>query len=233
MTTVTVEGPRTEWQPEVTVRAAQVDQESRDEGWFAGLYNETFDMVYHLARTLVRDHDTAEDIVAETYLKAWRARLSFSGKGSALSWVMAITRNCAMDHLRGRRPLVSLDVFEAIGDPEGPESDEPVLSEADAEAIRRAVTKLTPEQQQVIFLRFYEELPHDAVAARMGKSPTAIRQIQFRALVSLRRLLRGETDQPALTGGPAGERHARRAVTSCRARRPRGQAMGEGSTAAG
>jgi len=154
------------------------------------LYNETFDMVYHFARTRVRDHSTAEDIVADTYLKAWRARLNFGGRGSALSWVMAITRNCAMDHLRARRPNVSLDLFEASGDPEGPETDTPWMSEADAEAIRRAVTRLTSEQQQVVFLRFSEELPHETVAARLGKSPTAVRQIQFRALMRLRSFLR-------------------------------------------
>lgn len=175
------------------VQAEQgLDQQVRHDEWFANLYNETFDMVYHLARTLVRDNTTAEDIVADTYLKAWRARFGFSGRGSALSWIMAITRNCAMDHLRARRPNVSLDMFEAIGDPEGPATDAPWMSEADAEAIRRAVSRLTPDQQQVIYLRFYQELPHEAVAAKLGKSPTAIRQVQFRALVQLRKFLREE-----------------------------------------
>ena len=102
---------------------------------------------------------------------------------------MAITHNCAMDHLRSRRLNISLDLFDSIGDPEGPETGGPSITEADAEAIRLAITRLTPEQQQVIFLRFYQELPHEAVAAKLGKSPTAIRQIQFRALVRLRKLL--------------------------------------------
>lgn len=39
-------------------------------------------------------------------------------------------------------------------------------------------------------MRFYQELPHDAVAAKLGKSPTAIRQIQVRALMRMRKLLR-------------------------------------------
>ncbi len=176
----------------VEPRVAEIDREPRDEAWFAGLYNQTFDTVYHFARTLVRDHDTTEDIVADTYLKAWRARFSFSGQGSLLSWVLAITHNCAMDHLRARRPDVSLDLFDSVGDPEGHEPEGPAITEADAEAIRRAITRLAPEQQQVIFLRFYQELPHEAVAAKLGKSPTAIRQIQFRALVHLRKFLAEE-----------------------------------------
>lgn len=194
MTTPIVGGrTRTEWQRQPKAGASPLDEGPRDDAWFATLYSQTFDTVYHFARTLVRDHDTAEDIVADTYLRAWRARQNFSGQGSALSWVMAITHNCAMDHLRTRRPNVSLDLFEAIGDPEGPESDGPSISETDAEAIRRAIASLNSEQQQVIFLRFYEELPHETVAARLSKSPTAIRQIQFRALVRLRKFLQEET----------------------------------------
>jgi RNA polymerase sigma-70 factor, ECF subfamily len=106
---------------------------------------------------------------------------------------MTITHHSAMDHLRARKPNVSLDVFDSIGHPEGPETEGPSITEADAEAIRRAVTRLSPEQQQVIFLRFYQELPHEAVAAKLGKSPTAVRQIQFRALVRLRTLLQEES----------------------------------------
>jgi RNA polymerase sigma factor (sigma-70 family) len=183
-------------------------------------------MVYHYARTLIREHETAEDVVADTYLKVWRARSNFSGRGSRLSWVMAITRNCAMDHLRARKPNVSLDLFEAIGDPGGPDRNEPWLSEADAEAIRRAVARLSEEQQQVIFLRFYQDLPHDAVAAKLGKSSTAIRQIQFRALMRLRKFLQGATEAEGATGQPASaggaaprERRARKAAALCRVRR--------------
>ncbi len=193
MTALTFEGIWTERRSLPASHPAPVVEQPRGDAWFASLYNETFDLVYHLARTLVRDHDAAEDIVAETYLKAWRARSSYSGQGSLLSWVMAITRNCAMDHLRARKPNVSLDLFDSIGEPEGPESDGPVISEAGAEAIRRAIMRLTPEQQQVVFMRFYQELPHETVAAKLGKSPTAIRQIQFRALVHLRKLLQEES----------------------------------------
>ncbi len=161
----------------------------RDEDWFTSLYDETFDTVYHLARALVSDPDIAQDIVAETYLRVWRSRERFHGDGSILSWVMAITHNCAMDHLRARRPKISLDVFDSIGEPEGPDSPAAGLSECDAEAIRRLVAKLGSDQRLVIFMRFYLELPHDAIAARMGKSSTAVRQIQFRALIRLRKLL--------------------------------------------
>jgi RNA polymerase sigma-70 factor (ECF subfamily) len=195
MSAVSVEGTGTEWQAQATAPAVQVEQEPRDEAWFAALYDQSFDTVYHLARTLVRDHDVAEGIVAETYVRAWRSRLHFGGRGSPLWGVMANPHNCAMDYSRARRPDISLDLVESIADRPEPGAS---ICEADAEAICRAITKLTPEQQQVIFLRLYHELPHEAVAAKLGKSPTAIRQIQFRALVRLRNFLREER-----SAGPA------------------------------
>ena len=175
------------------VEAAHVEPEVRDEAWFARLYDKTFDTVYHFARTLVREHATAEDVVSDAYLKAWRARASYSGRGSALSWLMTITRNCAMDHMRARRPQVSLELFEGFGEQEEVE-EEQFLSEADAAAIRDAVTQLSEEHQTVIRMRFFEGASHDVIATRLGKTPTAVRQIQYRALVQLRRYLEEEAD---------------------------------------
>lgn len=191
MTTSTAEPPTMSWARD-EMKPSLEAREPRGEAWFASLYDQTCHLVYHLARTLVRDHETAEDIVAEAYVRVWKAREKYSGQGPLLSWVMAITRNCAMDHLRDSRPKISLDLFDSIGDPRGPESSGPSITESDAEMIRRAIGRLREDQQQVIFLRFYQELPHDVVASKLGKSPAAIRQIQYRALVQLRKLLQDE-----------------------------------------
>lgn len=234
MTAGTVEASWREWRWRGNADVVDADQEPRDEAWCAQLYEDTFDIVYHFARTLVREHATAEDIVAETYLKVWRARSKYSGKGSALAWVMAITRNCAMDHLRSRKPNVSLDIFDALGDPEGEAPGGSGFSEADGEVIRQAIMKLKPEQQQVVFMRFYEEVPHEVIATRLGKSTTAIRQIQLRALGSLRRYLKdqieletGKREMVALSGGALDGR-SRRVLTSYRVRRSRKPALVEG-----
>ena len=48
---------------------------------------------------------------------------------------------------------------------------------------------LTAEQQQVLFLRFFEGLPHEAIAERLGRQANAVRALQFRALNRLRTLL--------------------------------------------
>ena len=56
--------------------------------------------------------------------------------------------------------------------------------------LQAAITKLTPEQQQVVILRFIQGMPHAQVAAIMGKNEVAVRGIQYRAVVALQRILK-------------------------------------------
>lgn len=159
----------------------------RDQEWFEGVYAATCDSVYRYSHMLVRDQFLAEDVTAETYLRAWRARERFAHRGTVTSWLLSIARNCALDELRKRREQVHLDAAADFEDYS--ESLMRELSEADLAAIHEAIQRLTPEQQQVIFLRFYEELPHESVALRLGRTPNAVRAVQFRALSRMRKLL--------------------------------------------
>ena len=174
------------------VRAVQLQpvppfQKIRDSEWFADLYESTCDSVYRFALMLTRDPSAAEDVAAEVYLRAWRARDRFEERGTPVAWVLSITRNCALDELRKRRLERNL---EAIAEHEDTTNDLATeLSENDLTAIHGAIRRLTREQQQVIYLRFYEELPHESVALKLGRSPNAVRAIQFRALSRLRKLL--------------------------------------------
>ena len=77
-----------------------------------------------------------------------------------------------------------------INEPEDPAHGEKGGEENPTfDALQSALAELTAEQQQVIFLRFFKELPHDAVAAELGRNPAAVRAIQFRALHRMRKLM--------------------------------------------
>lgn len=135
---------------------------------------------------LTHDHDIAEDVVADAYARIWRRRHECQAR-SELAWVLSITRNRAIDEFRSRRVTVALD---AIAEPEDePGEPDTGLPTELREALKHCIGRLTDEQQQVIFLRFYEGLPHEAIGQRLHKNPNAVRAIQFRALTRLRKLL--------------------------------------------
>lgn len=171
-----------------TVPGTLEQQSVRDTLWFSRLYEETVDTVYRYAYVLVRSAERAEDVTADVFLKAWRGRASLRNEQRAQAWLMTITRNSAMSVLRADREAVDLD---AIAEPEDGALDpcDELVAEFDLSRLQDAIQRLTAEQQQVVFLRFFEGLHHDEVAERLGSNANAIRAIQFRALSRLRKLL--------------------------------------------
>jgi RNA polymerase sigma-70 factor (ECF subfamily) len=163
-----------------------------DATWFARFYEDTVDRVYRFTWVLVKDPDRAEDLTAETYLKAWNARHSLKDRARASSWVMSIAHNCAYSHLRSARETIDMSALTNHADAYVDPVDNMEFS-ATLDQLRDAFQHLTPEQQQVIFLRFFEGNSHDEVAREMERQPNAIRAIQFRALKRLRKLLDRET----------------------------------------
>ncbi len=159
-----------------------------DANWFANFYEDTVDRVYRFTWVLVKDPDRAEDLTAETYLKAWNARHTLKDPNRASSWLMTIAHNCAYSFLRSARETLDMSALsnraDAIPDP-----IERMEFSATMDQLRDAFEHLTPEQQQVLFLRFFEGNSHDEVAREMDRQPNAIRAIQFRALKRLRKLL--------------------------------------------
>jgi RNA polymerase sigma-70 factor, ECF subfamily len=160
-----------------------------DGEWLSRLYESTFHAAYRMAQMLVRDPDTAEDVVADAFLRAWASRDRFDPARPALPWILSITRNCALDTLRRRRPCVELDSVPDQEDPAVEDDAEMHLDEAALACLSDGIAKLNAEQQQVVLLRFYEGLPHQAIADRLGKTAAAVRVIQFRALQQLRKHL--------------------------------------------
>ena len=114
--------------------------------------------------------------------RAWRT--SFSG------WLYRIAHNLVIDHYRrrGKATLIDLDdaapIVGTLGDPV--RSTELLL---DREHLRAALTQLTEEQAHVITLRFLEELSIAEAADIMDKTEGAIKALQYRAVLALRRVM--------------------------------------------
>jgi len=92
--------------------------------------------------------------------------------------------------------LIQVDILQAMdpletemfGDPlENPTAV--VTRKIERERVRNALLQLTPEQRQVIVLRFFEDWPHEEIASLIGKTAAATRALQHRALIGLQKML--------------------------------------------
>jgi RNA polymerase sigma factor (sigma-70 family) len=112
--------------------------------------------VYGLAVTIVRDPDGAEDVAQETFLRAWRHAAAYDARrGRVSTWLLAITRNLAIDAVRLRggdrldRELLASRLL--VSGTEGEPADR-VWQLDDSERVRLALDGLPEEQRQAIVL---------------------------------------------------------------------------------
>jgi RNA polymerase sigma-70 factor (ECF subfamily) len=162
----------------------------RDRAAFAELYDQFLGPVYRYAFYRVGTRADAEDLSEQVFLQAWAAIDRFRWQGKPfLAWLYALAHNLVIDWRRRAKPAQSLDDGEHPLDPESPSAAQAMTQWLDAELLAAAMARITPEQEQVIRLKFMEGFDTSQVARLMDKREGTIRALQFRALRSLRREL--------------------------------------------
>ena len=171
---------------ELVERAVAGDVEA-----FADLFELTIASVYRYLYGRSGDATLAEDLAQDAYLRAMKAvRTSFQGGSTEfLAWMIRIARNRFLDHVKSGRVRWEVVVEEtpvmfAKGDPEREALD--IVSGGD---LRKALRLLTDDQQEIVFLRFYQGLQISEVAEITGRTEGAVKALQFRALRALQRVL--------------------------------------------
>ncbi len=139
---------------------------------------------------LLSHRDVAEDVVAQTFLLAWRDLPRLRDPGRFEAWLFRIARNQAIS--AGRRRVVVAPLEAVRETPDGDSRGRPgadLESAASREEVQRALRMLPGEQRDVLLMRFVSELPHRDVARNLGRTEQATRALQYRALLNLRRVL--------------------------------------------
>ena len=164
----------------------------RDQAAFAELYNAYVDKIYKYIYYKVGNAPDAEDLCEQVFLKAWEAIGRYTWCGYPFSsWLYKLAHNLVVDHYRMRRDALPLnDVLATSDEPVDPESL--MRQTLDAYELREAILQLTPEQRQVIALKFIEGYDNAEIAQMMNKKEGAIRALQYRALRSLQAILEAE-----------------------------------------
>ena len=166
-----------------------------DTAAFARLYDLYVDDVYRYLLHRVGDRGLAEDLTSETFLRALRRIDRFRWQGRDVgAWFTTIARNLAVDHFRSSRHRLETTAERPGGtDPDpapGPEGL--LLSGVRDAAVAGAVRRLPADQQEVVVLRFLQDLTVAQTARVMGRSDGAIKSLQYRAVRALADLVDGE-----------------------------------------
>jgi len=147
------------------------------------------DPLYGYIYSITGDHHLSEDILSETYLRMVEKIDTYTFYGAPFkAWLYRIAHNLAINAVKRTNRLVGAEALESAAPP----VDDPattVAARLEVDELRTALGELTEEQQQVVMLRFVAEQSTAEVAQALEKTENAIKQLQFRALRSLGRLL--------------------------------------------
>lgn len=157
-----------------------VDERAR----FAELYEQNFERVYAFVARRVRDRAEAEDVVSDVFYKALKGIGGYEERDGVpfVAWLYRIAANVLYDRARREGRTLS-----------APTGEEPAVDD-DVERrvlLFRLVDTLPPAQRDVLVKRFAEQRSIADVARQLGRSAGAVKQLQLRAIETLRAQVRG------------------------------------------
>ena len=156
--------------------------------------------VFHVVFRLVRDRELANDLVQETFMKAFSSLKTYRSEYRFSTWLYKIAANSSIDHLRKKRiKALSLDSpiktndgeigFEVADYSHHPERE--MVRREQAVSIDEAISSLPKKYRQVIVARHREEKSYEEIAAELNVPVGTVKARIFRARELLKKRLRG------------------------------------------
>ncbi len=134
----------------------------------------------------------AEDLAEDTFVKIVTKKPRFSGKSSFKTWLYAIGRNVALDHLRRHKAtVVSFDELPEIRE-ETESLEAEYIKREDAKELHKALEKLNPQYRQILWLVYFENFSNREAALVMKKPVRNVESLLYRAKQSLKTELNKE-----------------------------------------
>ena len=167
----------------LVARAQEGDRDALEE-----LYLLHFDRIYSYLHMTVGNRHDAEDLTTQTFLRMLESIGKFRwGAAPFSAWLFRIAHNLALDHFRAsRRWQPEEDVPEPPAD-ESTSAEMGALDSIGRKSMLELIEDLSPEQQQVLTLKFVFNFPNADVAKILDKTEGAIKSLQHRALASLQK----------------------------------------------
>jgi RNA polymerase sigma-70 factor (ECF subfamily) len=153
--------------------------------------------IYSLALHFCHNHQDAEDLSQEVWLKSYQALNTFKGESSFYTWLRKITINCFLNHQRarsfrwrGQTTAVQLFDMDSIDAGEhrasAADSEKTLLNRIMVEKVMQALSELTSQQRLIFLLKHHEEMTYEEIAKAVGCSTGTAKKSVFRAVIKLR-----------------------------------------------
>ena len=157
---------------------------------FGQIYDFYLPKIYRFVFIKVSNRGEAEDLTQEIFLSAWQNIKGFQFQGFSISsWLYRIAYNEVIDFYRTRKQHETIEALPEDILAELPKTDQNLDRALEIKKIKIVIQKLESDQQNVLIMKFVDELSNKEIAQVLDKSEGAIRVIQHRALKQLKSYL--------------------------------------------
>lgn len=159
----------------------------KDRAAFSALYRQTSPKLFAICVRILRDRTEAEEALQEIYIKIWqRADRYASGDTNPMSWLSAIARNHAIDHLRARKPVANtIDEAYDLAD-SAPDPEKTAINTAEGRRIDNCMNELEADRADAVRKAYVEGLSYQELAELFGTPLNTMRTWLRRSLLKLR-----------------------------------------------
>lgn len=166
---------------ETTIVHLLQDEETRSAA-FTDVVNAYKEPLYWQIRRMVTVHDDADDILQNTFIKAWNGLSSFRGDSKLSTWLYRIATNETLNFLeRQRHPSISLDDEESHA-VLSLQSDPYFDGDETQQQLQEAINQLPPKQRQVFTMKYYQEMKYEDMSQVLETSVGALKASYHHAI---------------------------------------------------
>lgn len=146
--------------------------------------------VYALTRRMVIDHDDADDLTQNTFIKAWQALPSFREDAQLFTWLYRIATNECLNFLKNKRKRFFLPLVDVEGELSSKLYHQPSLQGEIIEMKLQKAILMLPEKQRLVFnMRYYDEMKYEDMSKVLGTSVGALKASYHHAVQKIEKIM--------------------------------------------
>jgi RNA polymerase sigma-70 factor (ECF subfamily) len=130
--------------------------------------------LYWQIHYLLQNHEDTDDVLQNTFIKAWRGIDNFKGESALFTWLYRIAYNESITFLKQQRHMTSIDDEDFV-EPANLVADEHFDGEETESLLMQAVSTLPPKQRQVFCMKYFEEQKYEDISELVGTSVGALK----------------------------------------------------------